>query len=207
MVAVEKIGDLNPTVIQDILRRSLANSSIQVTDVNNPEGLGGINDQYASELRKIVVTVEEGGKVRKLHLVVKAALQQASAWGSVIFGLFIFYRETFWFDTALPELVRLVSEEQGAALLEVNPRVHYAYCNYQEEGARGGCLLSRAVTCCCCVLMTKSKEKGIIMMENLKEGGEDTYIDLKEIERTCGGIRSWTSSNQRVPTGGNGCGR
>ena len=29
MVAVEKIGDLNPTVIQDILRRSLANSSIQ----------------------------------------------------------------------------------------------------------------------------------------------------------------------------------
>ena len=61
-------------------------------------------------------------------------------WGSVIFGLFIFYRETFWFDTALPELVRLVSQEQGAALLEVNPRVHYAYCNYQEEDARGGCL-------------------------------------------------------------------
>ena len=97
------------------------------------------------------------------------APKSASAWGSVIFGLFIFYRETFWFDTALPELVRLISEEQGAALLEVNPRVHYAYCNYQEEGARGGCLLSRAVTCCCCVLMTKSKEKGIIMMENLKE--------------------------------------
>ena len=46
--------------------------------MNNPEGLGGINDQYASELRKIVVTVEEGGKVRKLHLVVKAALQQGN---------------------------------------------------------------------------------------------------------------------------------
>ena len=92
-------------------------------------------------------------------------------WGSVIFGLYIFYRETFWFDTALPELVRLVSEEQGAALLEVNPRVHYAYCNYQEDDARGGCLLSRAVSCCCCVLMTKSKEKGVILMENLKEVG------------------------------------
>ena len=92
-------------------------------------------------------------------------------WGSVIFGLYIFYRETFWFDTALPELVRLVSEEQGAALLEVNPRVHYAYCNYQEEDARGGCLLSRAISCCCCVLMTKSKEKGVILMENLKEVG------------------------------------
>ena len=101
------------------------------------------------------------------------APKSGSAWGSVIFGLFIFYRETFWFDTALPELVRLISEEQGAALMEVNPRVHYAYCNYQEEGARGGCLLSRAVSCCCCVLMTKSKEKGIIMMENLKEVGFD----------------------------------
>ena len=92
-------------------------------------------------------------------------------WGSVIFGLYIFYRETFWFDTALPELVRLISKEQGAALQEVNPRVHYAYCNYQEDDARGGCLLSRAISCCCCVLMTKSKEKGLILMENLKEVG------------------------------------
>ena len=109
------------------------------------------------------------------------APKSASAWGSVIFGLFIFYRETFWFDTALPELVRLISEEQGAALMEVNPRVHYAYCNYQEEGARGGCLLSRAVSCCCCVLMTKSKEKGIIMMENLKEVGFNwTQLDSTE---------------------------
>jgi hypothetical protein len=85
--------------------------------------------------------------------------------------LFIFYRETFWFDTALPELLGLVSEEQGEALVKVNPRVHYTYCNYQEDDARGGCLLSRAVTCCCCVLMTKSKEKGVILMENLKEVG------------------------------------
>jgi hypothetical protein len=186
MLVVEKVGDLNPAVLQGILQRSLANSSIQVTSVNDPEGLGGINDNFASDLRKIVVTVEDGGKPRKLHLVVKGALQSASAWGSVIFGLFIFYRESFWFDTALPELLRLVSEEQGAALLEVTPRVHYAYCNYKQE-ERGGCLLRRAITCCCCVLMTKSKEKGIILMENLKEGGDDTYVDLKEIERTSGG--------------------
>ena len=41
--------------------------------------------------------------------------------------------------------------------------------------------------CCCCILCLKSKEKGIILMENLKEGGENTYVDLKEIERTSGG--------------------
>ena len=185
MVA-EKVGDLKPAVLQDILRRSLSNSSIQVKEVNSPEVLGGINDGYASDRKKIVVTVEEGGKLQKLHLVVKGALQSASAWGSVIFGLLIFYRETFWFSTALPELVGRVSKEQGAALMEVLPKVHYAYCNYQEED-RAGCLLKRSVSCCCCVLMTKSKEKGIILMENLKEGGEDTYIDLKEIERTSGG--------------------
>ena len=184
-MVVSKIGDLNPAVLQDILRRSLGSSSLQVTGVNVPEGLGGLI-QYASDLSKIVVTVEDGGKEQKLHLVIKAALQSAAAWANVIFGLFIFYRETFWFDTALPELVRLVNEEQRAALLEVNPKVHYAYCNYDQDN-RGGCLLSRAVTCCCCVLMCKSKEKGIIMMENLKEGGEDTYVDLQEIERTSGG--------------------
>jgi len=185
-MVVDKVGDLTPSVLQDILRRSLASPSILVTNIGDHEGLGGINDQFASDLVKIVVTVEEEGKLRNLHLVVKGALQSASAWGSVIFGWFIFYRETFWFDAALPELLKLVSVEQAAALVEVVPKVHYAYCNYQEED-RAGCLLSRAITCCCCVLMTKSKEKGIIMMENLKEGAEDTYVDLKEIECTSGG--------------------
>ena len=185
-MVVQKVEDLNSTVLQDILQRSLANPSIHVTDVQDPEGLGGINDNYASDLRKIVVTVEEEGKLRKLHLAVKGALQSTSAWGSVIFGLFIFYRESFWFDSALPELLKLVSAEQAAALLEVVPRVHYSYCNYQEED-RSSCLLSRAITCCCCVLIAKSKEKGIIIMENLKEGSENTYVDLKEIECTSGG--------------------
>ena len=184
---LEKVGDLTPAVLQDLLQRSLGNSGIHVTHVQNPESLGGINANYASDITKIVVTVEEDGRPRKLHLVAKAALQSASAWGSVILGLFIFYRETFWFDAALPDLMKLVSAEQAAALAEVVPRVHYAHCNYQEED-RQGCLLSRAIACCCCVLMTKSKEKGLILMENLKENdGGDTFVDLKEIERTSGG--------------------
>ena len=185
-MVVDKAGDLTSAVLQGLLQRSLANPALHVTHVQDPKSLGGINDNYASDLTKIVLTVEEDGKPRKLHLVVKAALQSASAWGSVIMGLFIFYRETFWFDAALPELLKLVSGEQALALVEVVPRVHYAYCNYQQED-RQGCLLSRAFTCCCCVLLAKSKEKGIILMENLKEGGEDTYVDLKEIERTSGG--------------------
>ena len=47
-----------------------------------------------------------------------------------------------------------------------------------------GCLLSRALLCCCCVLMTKPKEKGLILMENLKE---EKFVDLKTIERPIGG--------------------
>ena len=62
--------------------------------------------------------------------------------------------------------------------VEIVPKVHYAHCNYQEED-RQGCLLGSAVACCCCVLMTKSREKGVILMENLKEGEGDTYVDLK----------------------------
>jgi len=177
-MVVEKVEDLNATVLQDILRQSLGNPSILVTNVEDPEVLGGINDNYASDLRKIVVTVE-GDKKR--YLVIKAALQTAAAWGNVILGLFIFYRESFWFDTAIPELVKLVSAEQAQALMEVVPRVHYAYCNYQMEDISGG-FLSRAIT-----MTSKAKEKGIILMENLKEGGEDIYVDLKEIECTNGG--------------------
>lgn len=187
MEAVEKVGDLTPEVLQELLRRSLASQTIRVTHVQDPQGLGGININIGhSELKKIVVTVEEDGKTRKLHLVVKAALLSGAAWGIVILGLFYFSRETFWYDAALPELMRLVSTEQAAALAEVVPRVHYTHCNYRQVD-REGCLLSRAVTCCCCVLMTKFKEKGIILMDNLKEGDGDTYVDLKEIERTSGG--------------------
>jgi len=189
-MAIEKVGDLTPAVLEEILQRSLANPAIRVTHVQEPAGLGGINDSYASDLSKIVVTVEEDGKPnKKLHLVAKGALQTGGlAWGSVLLGLYIFLRETFWFDTALPELVKLISAEQAAALMEFNPKVHYAHCNYQKDD-RQGCILSRALCCCCCVLMCKSKEKGVILMENLKEndGNEDTFVDLKEIERTSGG--------------------
>ena len=187
MVIVEKVGDLTPAVLQELLRRSLASPALRVTHVQDPQGLGGINLSAGhSELTKIVVTVEEDRKTRKLHLVVKAARQSRAAWAIVILGLFYFSRETFWFDAALPELMRLVSAEQATALAEVVPRVHYTHCNYGQED-REGCLLSRAVTCCCCVLMTKFKEKGIVLMDNLKEGDGDTYVDLKEIECTSGG--------------------
>jgi len=186
MVIVTKVGDLTPTILQDILRRSLANPNILVTNINDPKSLGDDNIQYASDLSKIVVSYEEEGKTRKVHLVVKEAIQTSAGWGSVIFGLFIFYRECYWFESALPELLRLVRDDQAEALMEVVPKVHYAYCNYQELD-RGSCLLKRAITCCCCVLMTKPKEKGIIIMENLKEGGEDIFVDLKVIERTSGG--------------------
>ena len=72
-MVLEKAEDLTPKVLQDILQRSLGKSSIHVTHVQAPEGLGGVNDQYGSDLSKIIATVEEDGKPRKLHLVVKAA--------------------------------------------------------------------------------------------------------------------------------------
>ena len=187
---VKEAGDLTPAVLQNILQQSLENAAIHVTQVQNPMGLGGMNDQYGSELTKIVVTMEEDGKTKRLHLVVKASLQSTDAWGAVIFGLLPFCREVFWFDTALPKLQSLVNVEQAASLADLVPKVHYAYCNY-KEGDRQGCLigngLASSLACCCCVLATKPKEKGIIVMENLKEGSGDTYVDLKKIECTSGG--------------------
>ena len=186
MPPLVKVGDITPAALQEILRESLASPSLQVTEVSSPEGLGGINDGYASDLKKIVVTFEDGGKSKTLHLVAKAALDSFMSWISVLTGGYIFYKESFWFDSAFPELLKLVSSEQKAALLEMMPRAHYAYCNYQEQDL-GGCILSRPLACCCCVFLTKPKEKGVILMENLKAGGEDSYLDLKEIERTSGG--------------------
>jgi len=173
-VEVERLQDLTPSVLQDLLRLSLENPSLKVTSVKDPEELLDLNVNLGSDLRKLVVTVEEEGASRELHLVAKAALQSWASWGNVWFGLFIFFRESFWFSTALGELGKLVSKEQAAALLEVVPKVHLSYCNYQKEDL---------VSC----FIRRPKEKGVIVMENLKEGGEDRFVDLKEIERTSGG--------------------
>jgi len=173
MAPVEKVEDLTASVLQDILRSSLNSPTLTVTSVRDPEELGGINNNYGSDLRKLEVAVEEEGKPRDLQLVAKSALQSWSAWGSVWFNIFIFYREAFWFSTALPDLGNLVSKEQAEALREVVPKVHLAYCNYQEED------LARC-------FLGKPKEKGVILMENLKEG-EERFVDMKEIERTSGG--------------------
>ena len=104
----------------------------------------------------------------------KAALQSWASWANVWFGLFIFFRESFWFSHGLEELGKLVSKEQLAGLLKVMPKVHLSYCNYQKENM-ASCFIS------------KPKEKGVIVMENLKEGREDPFVDMKEIERTSGG--------------------
>ena len=134
MVILENVSQLKPNVIEGILRDSLADPSLRVLDVLDPEGLGGLNDGYASELKKIVVTVEGGGgggEQKKIHLVVKASLASAESWISVLFGGFLFFKESFWYSSAFPELLKLVKPEQKEALLQMMPSVHHASCNYQ----------------------------------------------------------------------------
>ena len=166
-----KVSDLTPALLQQILRRSLARPGLTVTGVRDPEELGGINTNYGSDLRKLVVTVEEEGGTGEVHLVAKSALQSWGAWANVWFNLFMFYREAFWFAAALPELSKLVSDEQASALAAVMPKVHLAYCNYQEDD------MARC-------FITKAKEKGVILMENLVK---ENFVDMKEIQKTSGG--------------------
>ena len=118
---LEKVKQLKPDVVEKILRDSLGDSSLKVLDVLDPEGLGGLNDGFASDLKKIVVTVEEGkgGEQRKIHLVVKASLASGESWISVLMGGFLFFKESFWYSTAFPELLKLVNESQRDALVEM----------------------------------------------------------------------------------------
>ena len=131
---LETVDQLTPGVVEGILRHSLSDASLQVLEILDPEGLGGLNDGYASDLKKIVVTVEEGGGgiQRKIHLVIKTSLSSLSSM-SVILGMYVFYREAFWYNIAFPELLKLVSHAQRTALLEMMPVVHHASCNYQVE--------------------------------------------------------------------------
>ena len=131
MVILENVSQLKPNVVEQILRDSLADPSLRVFDLLDPEGLGGLNDGYASDLKKIVVTVEGGGEQKKIHLVVKASLASSESWISVLFGEFLFLKESFWYSSAFPELLKLVKPYQREALLEIMPLVHHASCNYQ----------------------------------------------------------------------------
>ena len=166
-----KVSDLTPAVLQAILRRSLTSPGLTVTGVRDPEELGGNKRNYGSDLRKLVISVEAEGVTREVHLVAKTALQSWITLANVWFNWFIFYREAFWFTTALPELCKLMRDEQATALAAVMPKVHLAYCNYQEDDM-ASCFI------------TKAKEKGVILMENLVN---EKFVDMKEIEKTSGG--------------------
>ena len=162
------VADLTPPLLQAVLRRSLASPELTVIEVKDPEELGDIKTNFGSDMRKLEVTVEEAGVTRQLHFVAKTALQSWITLANVWFNYFIFYREAFWFNAALPDLSKLVSDEQATALAEVMPKVHLAYCNYQEDD------MAR------CFIM-KAKEKGVILMENLVQ---ENFVDMKVIERT-----------------------
>ena len=141
MSLIDNVHQLTPSIVEGILRHSLSDPALRVLDVSDPEGLGGLNDGYASDLQKIVVTVEEGGgggHQQKIHLVIKTSLSSMSTM-SVLLGMYVFYREAFWYSTAFPELLKIVNPAQRAALLEMMPLVHHASCNYQVQAI---CLLS-----------------------------------------------------------------
>ena len=52
---------------------------------------------------------------------------------SVLLGMYVFYREAFWYSTAFPELLKIVNPAQRDALLEMMPLVYHASCNYQVQ--------------------------------------------------------------------------
>ena len=138
MALIDNVHQLTPSVVEGILRHSLSDVALRVLDVSNPEGLGGLNDGYASDLQKIVVTVEEGGggaHQQKVHMVIKTSLSSMSTM-SVLLGMYVFYREAFWYSTAFPELLKIVNPAQRAALLQMMPLVHHASCNFQVEAIR-----------------------------------------------------------------------
>ena len=137
MALIDNVHQLTPSVVEGILRHSLSDTALRVLDVSDPEGLGGLNDGYASDLKKIVVTVDkgEGGGHQKINLVIKTSLSSMSTM-SVLLGMYVFYREAFWYSTAFPELLKIVNPAQRAALLEMMPLVHHASCNYQVEAIR-----------------------------------------------------------------------
>ena len=135
MALIDNVHQLTPSVVEGILRHSLSDVALRVLDVSDPEGLGGLNDGYASDLQKILVTVEEGGggaggHQQNIHLVIKTSLSSMSTM-SILLGMYVFYREAFWYSTAFPELLKIVNPAQRAALLEMMPLVHHASCNYQ----------------------------------------------------------------------------
>ena len=43
-MAIEKVGDLTPAVLEEILQRSLANPAIRVTHVQEPAGQSGLSE-------------------------------------------------------------------------------------------------------------------------------------------------------------------
>ena len=80
-------------------------------------------------------------------------------------------------------LVENLSLEQSIGLLGIVPHCHQAVSNYEDEDIGDDCMMANLALCFSCILCCKKREKGFILMENLKEGRDHNFVDLKEIER------------------------
>ena len=178
--AVHDIKDLNKDNLQEILQSSLASNNIKVISIQDPgSDLGSKNDQFASILKKVVVVICEDGVERKLHMVAKSALEKGVLAKLSKLGWFIFTRESLWFKTVLPMLLENLSADQSESLQKILPKCYYAYSNY-EDTDRDDFMFRNILLCFCCIIPCRKRERGIILMENLKES---KYVDMKEIEK------------------------
>lgn len=171
--------DLNNTNLQEILRTSLDSPKLEVLSVKTTE-LGGV-DQFGSDLNKLVVLVSEEGIEKETHMIVKSALSEGRLARFSILGTFVFHREAIWFKKVLPMLLNNLSPEQSSGLLNIVPKCHYAFSNYEDTDLED-CMFRNIAACFCCILSCRKFEKGFILMENLKER-DDQFVDMKVIEK------------------------
>ena len=182
-VAIQSFEALNETNLQDILQSSLASPSLKVISIKDPgSDLGSKNVQYGSVLKKLVVLVSENGVEKEVHMIAKSALTKGMISKISKLGMFVFHREALFFKKALPMLLENLSSDQSKALLNLVPKSHYVYSDYEDTDI-DDCMFRNIALCFCCILPCRKRERGFILMENLKEGDGDKFIDMKEIEK------------------------
>eukprot|EP00095_Tigriopus_kingsejongensis_P004595 maker-scaffold416_size178335-snap-gene-0.28 protein:Tk04595 transcript:maker-scaffold416_size178335-snap-gene-0.28-mRNA-1 annotation:"PREDICTED: uncharacterized protein LOC100203980" len=155
------LDDLSEQSYADIFKVHFQTQDVQVLEVGSPGNMGGVNEQYNSEVKKASLKLRINGEERTIHLFIKIPVDSGltNFMGKLVRP---FMKEAFWYGEAAPLLA-----SKYPPLKDSTPTMYFGSSNFADELRNPGCCKDKC--CCLCWFPCRSREEGILILEDLSK--------------------------------------
>jgi len=173
-VQMQCMSDIHEGSLTEIFKAYLADPNVKVELVDSAGKLGGVNDNYNSDIKKVHVRVTAGdGSQRDVHMIVKMHVDTSLHRTISKIGR-PFLREVIWYSSVAPALAR--SEVAG-----LSPRCYHSWTAYDKDWSLTTC---ERLCYMPCWLPFRKSDRGLMLLEDLTqpyEGKPFAIIDKNKV--------------------------